>query len=231
STVTITDFHFSYGRTTIFSGLNLEISEGITVLLGPNGAGKTTLMKAIVGLLKPKRGTIQTSGRIGYLEQRFETMDGLRTDRHVAYAAWAAGLPRTECYARADAALASVSLGDKSRSKVKHLSGGQRQRLGLACTLVSDPSVVVLDEPTVGVDPAQRVEIRKQLLAASENTTTIVSTHLVDDAARMADRIIVLNSGVIAFDGTVAELEDFAPQGLDSRTSELEAGYLEVLDA
>lgn len=229
NSVVVEDMSFGYGKNLVIRNLTIELNQGITVLLGPNGAGKTTLMKLIVGLLSPQRGTISVDGRVGYLEQNFAVMGSLKLHRHVAYAAWAAGVDKGDCNDRATVALKKVGLGDKTDVRVRKLSGGQRQRLGLACALAGSPNVVVLDEPTVGVDPAQRVQIRRRLKEFAEDSSVLISTHLVDDAIHMADRIVIMSSGQIVFDGDVMDLESCAPSDR-AGMSRAEIGYLHVLE-
>ena len=228
--VDISQATIGYRKKQVISNLDLQLDKGVTVLLGPNGAGKTTLMKAIIGAVPLKSGKIQVNGKLGYLEQDFTLMGSLSVLRTVAYAAWAAGAKRKDCFALANRALQKVNLESLADKRVKTLSGGQRQRLGLACSIVINPDVVVLDEPTVGIDPAQRIGVRQNLTEIAKNAAVITSTHIVDDAAHMADRILLINNGKIIFDGDLAQLENEADSSELSGLSRAEQGYLSLME-
>jgi ABC-2 type transport system ATP-binding protein len=163
--ITLSSIGFAYGHTTVLRDINWRIRPGVTGLLGENGAGKTTLLSVLVGLRRPKSGSItMTDGaqpKFGFVPQQFSLPGEMRAADCVMYTAWINGVSRGECAAAAERALAQVNLADKARSRVRSLSGGQRQRLGLAAGLAHEPDVLVLDEPTVGLDPAQRVRVRE----------------------------------------------------------------------
>ncbi len=146
---------------------------------------------------------------------------------HVAFAAWANGVPDDRCQKAATGALDVVELNDLAGRRVRTLSGGQRQRLGIACAIAHEPDVLLLDEPTVGLDPLQRVQVRAYLARISERAIVLVSTHMVEDLAQVADRVLVLVDGRIAFDGTVADLAESGDDG-DRHVSVLESGYRKV---
>ncbi|MCL1899561.1 MAG: ATP-binding cassette domain-containing protein [Promicromonosporaceae bacterium] len=220
-----------YGRQEVLHGVSLRMAPGVHGLLGPNGAGKSTLFAALVGLMKPRGGSVTFEGpatdgapSIGYLPQRFDLIGSLSALEHVEFAAWTNGVEAAACTAAARVALAAVDLDDRAGVKAKRLSGGQRQRLGIACALAHDPAVVLLDEPSVGLDPMQRTQLRHNLDALGESRIVLVSTHLVEDLAQLADSVFVMLDGRIAFDGTVEELSALVPMP-SSRLSPLEAGY------
>ena len=167
-----------YGRRVALADATLDLPVGVTGLLGPNGAGKSTLMKLLATAMPLQTGSVAVGDvplvrdnltavrrQLGYLPQRFEVMGWSTVRRNVEYAAWAHGLPSREAGERADRALALLGLSDRAGSRARALSGGMRQRLGLACALVHEPRVLVLDEPTVGLDPAQRRGLRDDLRA------------------------------------------------------------------
>jgi ABC-2 type transport system ATP-binding protein len=201
----------------------------VTGLLGPNGAGKTTLLSVIVGLLRPKAGTIEVRGgdaRFGFVPQRFSMAGGMRLLDAIAYTAWINGVNDRDGAARR--ALAAVDLADKAGERIRTLSGGQRQRAGIAAGLVHEPDVLVLDEPTVGLDAGQRWRVRDLIAEIGRTRPVIVSTHLLEDVSHTCDRVGVLADGRLVFDGTVAELE--ASGEKQARRSPIEAGYERLLE-
>ncbi|MER6592827.1 ATP-binding cassette domain-containing protein [Micromonospora purpureochromogenes] len=200
--------------------LDVEIGPGITVLVGPNGAGKSTLMGLCTTLTRPTAGDVLLDGtsvgsragrraaraRIGYLPQDF-TLPGRATPtQFLHYAAWLRKVPRNERGARVEDVLLKVGLTDRRDERISRLSGGMRRRLGIAYSLVHRPTVIILDEPTVGLDPQQRIQVRRNLRALSRTCSVLVSTHLVDDVQALADRVLVLNQGQLCFDGTKQDL-------------------------
>lgn len=230
---------FSYGRKPVLRGLDWVIRPGVTGLLGENGAGKTTLLSVLVGLRRPKVGTIslgnngEASPRFGFVPQRFSTPPEMRVIDTVSYAAWINGVARQDAGRAARSALEAVDLADRERVRVRSLSGGQRQRLGLAAGLAHDPDIVVLDEPTVGLDPTQRVRVREVIASLGSSRTVLLSTHVLEDVHHLCERVGVLTGGRIAFDGTVAEIKDTIAGAAGIGTvleSALERGYRTLLD-
>lgn len=192
--------------------LSLEITNGVTCLVGPNGAGKSTFFRLAAGVEKPSSGTITLeSGErnlsLGYLPQEPQLPAAATCEEFLQYVAWLQGVPAQRRPESVTSALARTGLDDKRTSRIRSLSGGMARRLGIAHALVHDPSLLLLDEPTVGLDPRQRVALRGTIAGLSEGRVVIVSTHLVEDVRGLADRVIVLGEGSIVFDGTVAELE------------------------
>ena len=212
ATITLTDVVFRYGRHTVLDGLSWQVGDGITGLLGPNGAGKTTLLNLLVGLTRPTSGEVSVHtpdggrGRVGFVPQRFSLAGEMPVQDTVAYAAWINGVPRRACGAAATRALALVSLDDRITLPVRKLSGGQRQRLGLAAALAHEPDLLVLDEPTVGLDPGQRMRLREVIARVGERCVVLLSTHLIEDISHLCGRVGVLADGRLVFDGTEAEL-------------------------
>ncbi|WP_299168826.1 ATP-binding cassette domain-containing protein [uncultured Arthrobacter sp.] len=211
----------------ILSELSLEMSQGLTALLGRNGAGKTTLMRMLAGVQKPTSGSIKTSSGqlynssrvlnthlsvMGWVPQGPGYPGGMRVDRLVEYAAW---LKRVPARARHDAALSALeacNAAELSTRTIKSLSGGERQRVILASAVVGDPQFLLLDEPTTGLDPAQRESYLAMLKRLSQTTTVLYSSHLVDDVVRTASRVLVLDRGRISADLAGADLEVPADQ-------------------
>jgi ABC-2 type transport system ATP-binding protein len=214
------DVGFSYGRKAALSGVNWSFDSGVTGLLGPNGAGKTTLLSLLVTLTKPKAGSVvigehdlatragtQAARRLlGFVPQRFSLAPEMRAHTTVAYTGWMNGLARADCDAAAERALGLVGLADEAGTRVRKLSGGQRQRLGIAAALAHDPAVLVLDEPTVGLDPGQRLRVREVIAALGERRTVVLSSHLLEDIEQVCDTVGILVGGALAFDGSIDEL-------------------------
>jgi ABC-2 type transport system ATP-binding protein len=211
-------------------GVDWDVRPGVTGLLGPNGAGKTTLLSVIVGLLRPKAGSVAVHGHddaaFGFVPQRFSMAGGMRLYDAISYTAWINGVHDRD--AAAHKALAAVDLAAKADDRIKTLSGGQRQRAGIAAGLAHEPDVLVLDEPTVGLDAGQRWRVRDLIAEIGRTRPVIVSTHLLEDVSHMCDRVGVLAGGRLVFDGTVAELE--ASGGSRARRSSIEAGYEQLLE-
>jgi ABC-2 type transport system ATP-binding protein len=233
-TLKISAVDFSYGRRQVLSDISWELGTGVTGLLGPNGAGKTTLINLLVGITKPSSGNITISGidgvtrsvrdaNIGFVPQRFSVAGELRVLDTIAYAAWINGVAPKLCAASALAALDTVHLGDQASQRVRQLSGGQRQRLGIAAALSHAPDVLVLDEPTVGLDPGQRVRARGIIQEIGKRVPVLLSTHLIEDVSHLCTRVGVIVDGRLVFDGPQEQLEtklDEQPdtdQGLGSR--------------
>jgi ABC-2 type transport system ATP-binding protein len=201
--------------------LELSIGRVVTGLLGPNGAGKTTLIRLVATVTPPTAGTIRVLGheatgalvertqvrrRIGYLPQELEFPRGMTAFSFLDYIAvlkeWTDRAPR---HAEVRRVLALVDLGDLGSKRVRALSGGQRRRLALAQALIGDPDLLVLDEPTTGLDPAQRAALRSLLSKRGSHGTVLLATHQTEDVAALCERVIVLSAGRVHFDGPVSE--------------------------
>src|SRR5215212_4969358 len=230
--VTVTDLVVERGRKQVLNGLSFAVPQGqVTGLLGPSGSGKTTLMRALVGVQIVRSGEVTVLGepagspalrhRVGYVTQAPSVYADLSVRENVRYFASLYGMSSRE----ADDAIADVGLGDAAGQLVADLSGGQRGRASLACALVGSPEVLVLDEPTVGLDPVLRVELWEKFHAlAAVGTTLIVSSHVMDEAAR-CDRLLMLRDGELIADSTPAQLR------ADGRSEDLEEAFLNVVRA
>ena len=223
-----------YGRKRVLRGIDWDVRSGVTGLLGPNGAGKTTLLSVMVGLMRPSSGSVVVDGgtaRFGFVPQRFSMAGGMRLVDAIAYTAWISGLAGRACDSAARRALAAVDLADKAGDRVKTLSGGQRQRAGIAAGLVHEPDVLVLDEPTVGLDAGQRWRVRDLIADIGRTRPVVLSTHLLDDVSYLCERVGVLTGGQLVFDGTVTELEATDNERpAHARRSPIEAGYERLLE-
>ncbi|MEU6453878.1 ATP-binding cassette domain-containing protein [Streptomyces sp. NPDC047065] len=216
---------FGYGRagTAILSDLTYTVPTGFTVLLGPNGAGKSTLLKLASGLHQPQSGTVRmgdlTSRESAYLKQvawmpqTIIPMTGLTAREQVAYTGWLKGMKRPEAWDAALAALHRVNMADRADVKTKKLSGGQLRRVGVASALVHGARVLLLDEPTAGMDPTQRRVFRDLITGlATDEVRVLMSTHDVADLAEEADQVTVLQQGRITFTGATQAFLAHAPQ-------------------
>ncbi len=199
--------------------VNLEIQSGLFGLLGPNGAGKTTLMKILTTLLQPTRGSARIFGHdvkadastvrsaLGFLPQDFQTYAQLKAWEVLDYYAILNGMvERKQRRTRIDEVLTLVGLADKRNQRAGQLSGGMYRRLGVAQALLTDAKLLIFDEPTAGLDPAQRVRFRNFLGELSRDRIVILSTHIVADIGSVCDKLAVLNHGRIAFEGACREL-------------------------
>ena len=202
--------------------LSLTLRPGVTGLLGANGAGKTTLMRMICGILNPTSGTVALDGidvnsedyraLLGYLPQDFGYYPGFTGREFLLYMAALKGLDKSAAHRRADELLATVGLTEQARKKIKTYSGGMKQRLGIAQALLNDPRLIVLDEPTAGLDPKERVRFRNLIAALGKENIVLLSTHIVSDVEHIADRILMMREGQIIYDGPqegVGDLEQF----------------------
>jgi ABC-2 type transport system ATP-binding protein len=211
--VTVTDLVVDRGGRRVLDGLSFTVPRGqVTGLLGPSGSGKTTLMRCLVGVQKIRSGEVTVLGRpagspplrarVGYVTQAPSVYADLTVQENARYFAALHGAGAAD----AAAAVEAVGLGDAAGQLVGSLSGGQRSRASLACALVGRPEVLVLDEPTVGLDPVLRLELWEQFHAlAAAGTTLIVSSHVMDEAGR-CDRLLLLRAGALLADSTPVEL-------------------------
>ena len=185
-------------------------------LLGPNGAGKSTLMKLLVASLLPSSGSIQVDGlplakterllksQLGYLPQEFGLFEELTVTQFLDYMAALKGLRGAG--AAIEEAILAVNLKEKAKAKIRTLSGGQRQRVGIAQALLGNPSLLILDEPTVGLDPEERIHFRNLFSRAAQDRLVLLSTHIIEDVQSVCDRLIVIHRGRILFTGTPDQL-------------------------
>ena len=185
--------------------------------LGPNGAGKSTLMKILVGQLMPSYGDVTVDGmnlsqnlnylktRLGYLPQDFGLYDELTVEQFLDYISCLKGISQNRKKV-INNCIKSTNLLEKSKSKIKTLSGGQKQRVGIAQALLNDPELIIVDEPTVGLDPEERIKYRNLFSQGASNKIVILSTHIVEDVESICNQLIVLNKGKFLFNGLPSEL-------------------------
>ncbi|RZO75494.1 MAG: ATP-binding cassette domain-containing protein, partial [OM182 bacterium] len=200
------------------SGVNFEIERGMVGILGPNGAGKTTLLRQLAGILNPTRGTIRYGGVqlkriqrylanwVGYLPQDTGLPAGMSAVDYLNWYAALYGIPAGERKQRVKDLLGEVDLTGKKDEKISELSGGMQQRVAIARTLLRMPPVIIVDEPTVGLDPRERIRLRNLLSKLARDRIVLISTHVVEDVAAACERVIVIAKGELVFDGGTEEL-------------------------
>ena len=219
--IEVSDVHKSFGRTRALAGVGFSVGSGITGLLGPNGAGKTTLLRMVATVLAPDRGSLRLLGedpqdpdgrlsirrRLGYMPQEPGFYRHFTTFEFIDYVAILKEM--TDRRARHDdvrRVLDTVGLSEVSTRRIKALSGGMRRRVALAQALLGSPELLVLDEPTAGLDPQQRLRFREIVSAIAEHQTVLLSTHMTEDVAALCERVVVIDDGHLLFDGTPRDL-------------------------
>ena len=240
--VEITGLTRRFGRTQAVAGVTLETGPGVFGLLGPNGAGKTSLLRMMATVIPPNSGTLRLLGRdpgsygprreirrlLGYLPQNLGYYPGFTVAEFVEYFALLKEIPAARVPAAVAAAVEQVELGGKARAKLRTLSGGMLRRVGIAQAIVNEPQLLLLDEPTAGLDPEQRVRFRALLRDLGQRATVVVSTHLVEDVGAACTEVALMDQGRIVFNGTPAELTDRG-EGYGTGDAPLERGYSAVL--
>ena len=196
----------SFGSQQVLRDVTLDIPEGqVLGLLGPNGAGKSTLMKILIGLWRADSGQVSVPERIGYLPEN----NPLYEEMYVAeYLQFMSGLTANANANTVNALIERVGLTPERHKHIRELSKGYRQRVGLAQALLGDPQLLILDEPTTGLDPNQLVEIRSLIRELGKERTVILSTHIMQEVREMCDRVVILDHGEIKADKPINEIFD-----------------------
>ena len=207
-----------YGGFVALQEVELELGCGVYGLLGPNGAGKSTLMRIMTDLLAPSRGRVLCDGRdihamgadyrdlLGYLPQDFGVYPNFTAEGFLCYIARLKGLGRAAARQKTAELLELVGLTDRRKRRLGGFSGGERQRVGIAQALLNEPQVLILDEPTAGLDPQERIRFRGLLNRLGKDRLVLLSTHIVSDVESAADQVILLRRGQVIGQGTPTEL-------------------------
>ncbi len=213
----------SYKDKKVVENISISLKPGVYGLLGANGAGKTTLMRMLCGILKADTGSVTFDGIsvaseeyrdvLGYLPQDFGYYPEFTGMEFLMYMASLKGLNKTSAKKRATELIEFVGLGEKGKKKIKTYSGGMKQRLGIAQALLNDPKVIILDEPTVGLDPRERVRFRNMIAELGKENIVLLSTHIVSDIEHIADVVLMMKEGKLIYRGKWTEengdLEEF----------------------
>lgn len=215
-----------YGKKHALKDYSYTFEAGIYTLLGPNGAGKSTLMNLITDNIRPdQKGTITYNGtdivslgkeyraKLGFMPQQQGLYDAFTARRFLNYMSALKGLPRKETEKQIPRLLEELELSDRIDKKIGGFSGGMKQRLLIAQALLGDPEIVILDEPTAGLDPKQRVQIRRMVerLGQQEGKTVIISTHIISDIEQITKAVLIMKEGVLVTSGSVQELISALP--------------------
>jgi len=240
--VDMRDTHRSFGKSKAVDGVDLRLGTGVFGLLGPNGAGKTSLLRMLATVLPPTSGEIlllerdphrpaarrEIRRRLGYLPQNLGYYPSFTVVEFIEYFALLKEMPSAAVPRAVAVAVERVDLGAKAKAKLRTLSGGMLRRVGIAQAIVNDPDLLLLDEPTAGLDPEQRVQFRALLRSLGESAAVIVSTHLVEDVGAACSQVALMSAGKIVFRGTPDELTARG-EGHDVGDAPLERGYSAVL--
>jgi len=247
-TLSLSGLSYAFGRRPVLTGLHGDSRGRVIAVLGENGAGKSTLLRMLSTVTRPSTGWFCCAGwdsrdrhglaayrsRLGVVPQHLDLASGYTCEDVLRYVCWLKRVPAAAVPGAMDRVLTALELQPQRSTRVSRLSGGMRQRLNLAQALVNEPQLVILDEPTVGLDPRQRVELRRHLSRAAEQATLILATHLVEDVAALADDVMVLSGGRIAYWGdllTFCAGRGVAVAGATVTGTELETAFLHLLDA
>ena len=209
--------------------VSFEIGKGVTGLLGANGAGKTTLMRMMTGILDPTGGEIEAGGIsvsseeyraiLGYLPQDFGYYPEFTARKFMMYMSALKGLDRGNAKRKTEELLELVGLSAVADKKIGTFSGGMKQRVGIAQTFINDPKILILDEPTAGLDPRERARFRELISEIGRTNTVLFSTHIVSDLEHIADSVLILKDGALIFDGP-----------WDNKNGNLEEFYIREMD-
>lgn len=205
------------GKKDALNSLDLVIPNGMFGILGRNGSGKSTLMNIIATILQPSKGTVTINGieiknsqkirqMIGYLPQDFDFYPNMKVSEVLYYLGFLSKINQKDFDKYVDLILRKVNLIDYKNKKVKSLSGGMKKRLGIAQAILHDPKVIIVDEPTAGLDPEERVRLRNLLSDLAENKIVIISTHIVSDIESTCNRIAILDKGSLVYKGDIPSL-------------------------
>lgn len=216
--LTITDLTKKFGEKTAADHVELELTEGIIGLLGPNGAGKTTLIRLICDLLRPDEGAVLLDDEnihemgeayrdiLGYLPQKVGYYPWFTAEKYMMYLAALKGLEKNEAKQRTEKLLSDVGLYEERKKKLGAFSGGMLQRVGIAQALLNDPKILILDEPTAGLDPQERIRFRSMIAGMAQDRLVLLSTHIVSDIEHTATQAVILSGGRVRVHDTLENI-------------------------
>ncbi|HDN2368684.1 TPA: ATP-binding cassette domain-containing protein [Clostridioides difficile] len=216
----IRNLNFNYKNKKALDNINLTLTDGVVALLGPNGAGKSTLMRLLVTLYETSIGEIELNNikysknnekikaNVGYVPQDFDMYNNINGQEYLEFVAKMRGVSKNDLKKHIQKVVSKVNLDKFINNKIGTYSGGVKRRLGIAQALIGDSKLIVMDEPTVGLDPEQRNEFRRLLPEISKNSIVLISTHIVEDIQFNCDKLIILNQGKILYDGTINKFID-----------------------
>ncbi|WP_131014422.1 ATP-binding cassette domain-containing protein [Clostridioides difficile] len=216
----IRNLNFNYKNKKALDNINLTLIDGVVALLGPNGAGKSTLMRLLVTLYETSIGEIELNNikysknnekikaNVGYVPQDFDMYNNINGQEYLEFVAKMRGVSKNDLKKHIQKVVSKVNLDKFINKKIGTYSGGVKRRLGIAQALIGDSKLIVMDEPTVGLDPEQRNEFRRLLPEISKNSIVLISTHIVEDIQFNCDKLIILNQGKILYDSTINKFID-----------------------
>lgn len=216
SKLSVANINFSYGKKKVLNDISFSCDNGITSILGANGAGKTTLMKVLIGANKPSTGEVflnsenllrnsNNNSIMGYLPQNFDTYDNITGYDFLSYVCDIKNVNSREKKEYIERAVQQFNLESVISKNIGSYSGGYKRRLGIAQAVVGDPNIVIIDEPTVGLDPEQRLEFRHYLSQIGKERIVLISTHILEDVELYTNNILIINQGSIIFSGSTNE--------------------------
>ena len=218
--LTITDLTKKFGHKTAVNHVDLELTPGIIGLLGPNGAGKTTMIRLLCDLIQPDSGAVLLDGEnirfmgedyrdiLGYLPQKVGYYPWFTAEKYLMYIAALKGLSTEEAAAKTEDLLGEVGLYSERKKRLGAFSGGMLQRVGIAQALLNDPKILILDEPTAGLDPQERIRFRTMIAGLARDRLVILSTHIVSDVEHIATQVVMLRSGKVVAHDTIGHIRN-----------------------
>lgn len=220
----VKDLSVAFRKNKVLKNISFSIEPGVYGLIGENGAGKTTLFRSILGLQKHSGEVVNDEiWNVGYVPQKFDSLHGLNLEETLMYFCCLHKIPKSKRKQLAADLLEKVNLTEETKKKVGELSGGMLRRLGIAQALVSEPELLIMDEPTVGLDPMERVRLREILEDVRENRIIIISSHEIHELEHLCEKMIFLHKGELVCFDTLAHLcEHFS-------TTDLEEIYFKVM--
>ncbi len=207
-----------YGKIYALHGVSLQLEKGVYGLLGPNGAGKTTLINILIGVARPNGGEVRLDNievgklgtkyleLLGYMPQYPRFYPNFRMEEFLGYMCSIKDIPKKEAAEKIDHVLKQVNLQEHRKKRICELSGGMRQRLGIAQAILNDPKILILDEPTAGLDPAERIRFRNIISRIAKDRIVLIATHIVQDIEYIANEVIILKNGVLVQRGSITDL-------------------------